>query len=95
MGDPFCTPKDMFLKGLPSKTRERFAHYVDHRFGRPAVPTIVEEREGENLTIYRRDVPGQCDDLISGTRLGVQVSLGGGVPHPPLQQLRVASDGQG
>ena len=95
---PFCTPNDMFPKGLSTEARERFAHHIDHRPGHPAVPPIVEEGEGENLTIYRRDVPSQCDDLIGSTRLRVQVSLGGRIPHSaspgaPSRRRRAGTSG--
>ena len=81
----------MFAKELPAKlpaeARQGLAHDVDHGLGRPAIATIVEEGEGEHLTIYRRHVPSQCNDIIGCTRFGVQVSLGGGVPHAAPEKL--------
>src|SRR6266480_3877793 len=93
----FLQRKDMFLKGLPleylpPEARQCFTHDVDHRLGGPAVATIVEKREGEDLTIYRRDVPSERDDVVGRTGFGVQVPLGWCVPHSASKELGVAGD---
>ena len=77
----------MFPNELSAETRQRLAHDVDHRFGRPPIPPIVEKGERKDLTVYRRDVPSQRNDIISGTRFGVQVSLRRGVSHTVLEEL--------
>src|ERR1700681_3113898 len=38
---PLLRAKYLFSKGLSAETGQRFAHHVDHGFGRPAVPAIV------------------------------------------------------
>ena len=85
----------MFSNRLSAEARQRLAHHVDHRLGRPPIPPIVEKGESENLTIYRRDVPSQRDNLIGSTRFGVQVSLSRRISHPPFQELGVARNWQG
>src|SRR5450759_39762 len=84
-----CFPRVYPLRILPPEARQSFTHDIDHGLGRPAVPAIVAERESQDLTIYRRDVPGQRNDVVGGSCLGVEVSLGWGVPHPPLEELGV------
>src|ERR1700686_277500 len=87
-----CLPRVYPLGILPPKVRQSFTHDVDHGLGRPPVPAIVQEGEGEDLTIYRRDVPGQRNYVVGGAGLGVEVSLGRGVPHPAPEELGVPSD---
>src|SRR5204862_3083291 len=92
--------KYMFSKGLPlnvlpTEARQSFTHHVDHRLGGPAVTTIVKEGEGEDLTIDRGDVARQPDHLVGGAGLGVEISLGGGTAHPPLEQPASARDRTG
>src|SRR5256885_4938960 len=84
--------KYMFSKGLPlnvlpTEARQSFTHHVDHRLGGPAVTTIVKEGEGEDLTIDRGDVARQPDHFVGGAGLGVEISLGGGIPHPTPEEL--------
>jgi len=86
--------KDMFSKGLSAKARQALAHDVYHRLGGPAIPAIVEKREGQNLTIYRRYVPRQRNNIVRGARFCVQIPLGGGVPHTTLEELGVTGNRQ-
>src|SRR4030081_2222328 len=84
----------MFFKGLSAEARQALAHDVNHRLGGPAVPAIVEKREGQNLTIYRRYVPSQRNNVVRGARFCVEIPLGWGVPHTTFEELRVARNGQ-
>src|SRR5258706_14542961 len=85
----------MPLSILPSEVRQSFTHDVDHGLRCPAISAIVEEREGQDLTIYRRNVPSQRNNVVGGARFGVEVPLSGGVPHPTSEQLGVSSHRQG
>src|SRR2546423_5437860 len=84
----------MFPKGLPPEARETLAHDVYHGFGSPAVSPIVEKRKRQDLTIYRRYVPRERNNVVSGARFCVEIPLSRGVPHATPEKLRIAGNGQ-
>src|SRR4051794_33406618 len=88
-----CFPTS-YVCYLPRKTRQGFAHDVDHGLRSPTVATVVKKGKSEDLTVDGGDVAGQCDHIVGGARLGVEISFGGGVPHSTLEQLGVSGNRQ-
>ena len=60
----------------PREARQRLPDPVDRGLGVPAVATVVEEGEGDDLAVLGRRVSGESDHRIGGAGLRVEVPLG-------------------